>query len=127
VTRARQFIEDYVASGNYATPEVELSFLADPVIDFFGEHGLTHSDILANRRRHIEAWPERRYSLQGTPQLLGKEGQDISIVLAVIQYELVNNQVSPEKRRSGISRSVYRIKSIGSKFKIVSAMEGKQE
>lgn len=125
--RLRQFIEDYVQSGNYATPEVELGFFADPVVDYFGNRGVTHSDILADRKRHIEAWPERRYSLQGPPQLLGKEDQDVSVVLAVIQYELRNDQVSPVKRRSGISRSVYRIKPVGSNFKILSVMEGKQE
>ena len=117
----------FISLRHYATPEVELSFLADPVVDYFGDREVKHSDILADRKRHIEAWPERRYSLQGPPQLLGKEDPDISVVLAVIQYELRNDQVTPVKRRSGISRSVYRIKPVGSNFKILSVMEGKQE
>jgi hypothetical protein len=125
--RLRQFIEDYIVSGNYNTPEVEVGFLADPMIDYFGKRNVSHADVLADRQQYIRDWPERRYSLQAPPQLLGKEHQDVFVVLAVLQYEVRNDQTNPPKRRSGLSRSIYRIKSVGNGFKIISALEGKQE
>jgi hypothetical protein len=75
--------------------------------------------------RHVTVY--RRYSLQGPPQLLGKEGKDVCVILAVANYELLNDRVTPPARRSSVSRSIYRVKSSGSNFKIISAMEGKQE
>src|SRR5262249_11427644 len=110
-----------------STPEVEAEFFAYPVIDYFGTSGATREDILADRKKAIENWPKRRYSLQDPPQLLGKEGSDVFIVLAVVQYEVVNDKVTPVKRKSGISGSIYRIKATGSDFKIISVMEAKQQ
>jgi hypothetical protein len=125
--KLKDFIEKYVQAGNFATPDVELEFLADPMIDYFGASGLTLADIRADREHHIKAWPTRKYSLEGPPQLLGKEGSDVFVVLAVVRYELINDKVTPPKRRNGISRSIYRVKAVGTDFKINSVMEAKQE
>jgi len=123
----KQFVEDYVKSGNYSTPEVEAEFFTYPVIDYFGKSGLTREDLIADRKQAIEDWPTRRYSLQDPPQLLGKEGSDVFVVLAVIRYVVDNDKVTPAKHKSGISRSIYRIKATGSDFKIISVMEAKQQ
>ena len=88
--------------------------------------GLTHADIRLDRERFIAAWPDRKYSLDGPLQLLGKEGSDVFVILAVIRYELVNDKVPQPKRRNGISRSIYKVKAVGTGFKIISVMEAKQ-
>lgn len=119
----KQFIEDYVRSGNYDTPEVEVAFFADQVIDYFGKRDATRDYILADRRAHIAKWPQRRYKLLSEPELLGNEAEGILVVLVRIDFDLR----SAERHRSGTSTSIYRIQPFASTFKIVSAMEGLSE
>jgi hypothetical protein len=125
--KLKDFIERYVQAGNFDTPDVELEFLADPMIEYFGASGLNHAEIRAEREAYVKKWPTRKYSLEGPPQLLGKAGSDVFVVLAVIRYEVINDKATPPKRLNGISRSIYRVKAVGTDFKINSVMEATQQ
>ncbi|HEV2045811.1 MAG TPA: hypothetical protein VGQ95_04360 [Chthoniobacterales bacterium] len=119
--RLRRFVEDYVNSGNYDTPEIETSFFAEPVIDYYGVPNATLATILHDTKANIRKWPTRYYHLAKEPVLLGQEGKDVFIVQTEISYEVSNGTDT----RSGISRSTYKIKPIDGKLKIISVMEAK--
>lgn len=112
-SRLENFIIQFEKSGESNDPLTTSNFYAARVSNYFGDRGVTKSEIIADRRDYIRKYPVRSYSPQSYT-VLSDNGSSLS-VRVVGRFS-----VSGSKSLSGVYTSYMEIGRTGSGFEVLS-------
>lgn len=115
-----RFLEAFTASGEVNDPAACVAFMHPAVETYYSMRNPNRDQLLGDRARYIERWPERRYWLTEKPRLRALPDGTWEAVSSV-GYEV--RSVSRNQYRSGVATSVARLAFAPDGLKIVSIRE----
>jgi peptidoglycan hydrolase-like protein with peptidoglycan-binding domain len=99
-TEVQRYVENYLKAAEAPQPDEELSFFADRV-DYFDSGRVTRDFIRKDQSHYYRRWPQRRFTLLGTPQVKWIDSEKASVRFR-IRYELS----SVHERASGMTENL---------------------
>lgn len=113
-----RFLEAFTASGEVNDPAAGVAFMHPRMDVYYSLRKPSHRDLLNDRSRYIQRWPERRYWLTERPRIRRLQDGTWEAVSRV-GYEVRNQS----KYLSGVATSVLRMAYTTEGLKIVSIRE----
>jgi Trypsin-like peptidase domain len=112
-----EFVRNYVTSGNYDDPSVELGFYAESV-DYFDDGRVGKGFIADDIRKYNMRWPVRSYLVEGDPTVTVDSARDMARAVVVLRFSVQNSR----KSIRGSCQNTILIRDISTNPKVISVV-----